>query len=71
MFHYKLQQNDKNTSKNGEYVSILITMKHCCPMTLNDFAENQETLFYDAGIFKRHECIATNSRLNKNYLRVC
>lgn len=27
MFHYKLQQNDKNTSKNGEYVSILITMK--------------------------------------------
>lgn len=40
-------------------------------MTLNDFAENQETLFYDAGIFKRHECIATNSRLNKNYLRVC
>lgn len=27
MFHYKLQQNDKKHLKNGEYVSILITMK--------------------------------------------
>ena len=79
----------KNTSKNGEYVSILITMKQqqfrnynaryiedtmmsiLETWTLNDFAENQETLFYDAGIFKRHECITTNSQLNKNYLRVC
>lgn len=79
----------KNTSKNGEYVSILITMKQqqfrnyyaryiedtmmsiLETWTLNDFEENQETLFYDAGIFKRHECIAINSRLNKNYLRVC
>ena len=79
----------KNTSKNGEYVSILITMKQqqfrnyyaryiedtmmsiLETWTLNDFEENQETLFYDAGIFKRYECIATNSQLNKNYLRVC
>ena len=53
----------KNTSKNGEYVSILITMKQqqfrnyyaryiadtmmsiLETWTLNDFAENQETLF--------------------------
>ena len=51
MFHYKLQQNDKKHLKNGEYVSILITMKHCCPMTLNDFAENQETLFNMMWVF--------------------
>ena len=69
MFHYKLQQNDKNTSKNGEYVSILITMKQqqfrnynaryiedtmmsiLETWTLNDFAENQETLFHMMRVF--------------------
>ena len=33
--------------------------------------ESKNTFSYDAGIFKRYECIATNSQLNKNYLRVC
>ena len=78
----------KNTSKNGEYVSILITMKQqqfrnynaryiedtmmsiLETWTLNDFAENQETLFHMMRVFKRYECITTNSQLNKNYLRV-
>ena len=71
MFHYKLQQNDKKHLKKWGTCFNFNYNETCCPMTLNDFAENQETLFYDAGIFKRHECIATNSRLNKNYLRVC
>lgn len=59
----------KNTSKNGEYVSILITMKQqqfrnyyaryientmmfiLETWTLNDFAENQETLFNMMRVF--------------------
>lgn len=59
----------KNTSKNGEYVSILITMKQqqfrnynaryiedtmmsiLETWTLNDFAENQETLFNIMRVF--------------------
>lgn len=59
----------KNTSKNGEYVSILITMKQqqfrnyyaryiedtmmsiLETWTLNDFAENQETLFHMMRVF--------------------
>ena len=69
MFHYKLQQNDKKHLKNGEYVSILITMKQqqfrnynaryiedammsiLETWTLNDFAENQETLFNIMRVF--------------------
>ena len=62
----KQARERKKTKKFGQQQFFC-----CCPMTLNDFEENQETLFYDAGIFKRHECIATKSRLNKNYLRVC
>ena len=59
----------KNTSKNGEYVSILITMKQqqfrnynaryiedtmmsiLETWTLNDFAENQETLIHMMRVF--------------------
>ena len=55
----------KNTSKNGEYVSILITMKQqqfrnyyedtmmsiLETWTLNDFAENQKTLFHMMRVF--------------------